>query len=595
MNRIVLLHVVIIHTFFLLMFYCPSTYELIKIVVDNDKVLASCSNFSPDKSNTNQTGIHNIALTLCSARSKLESFSNFIPSSSSSTTPQNHCTTSISFGGNNAKSRYVCVSDSGGYISVWDMKKQPVKRVRHFHLISNDNLNVACSKACLDPSDTFIIGLHNNAGMALSSPSSLSSQNNYYNQHVMLDLFHLKHGTLVSSLRDDGSHGGSSNCLHCSNLDSSKLLVGARDGSLLLWDLSSSSSTKKSGVNYIPPMTTLEKRHDDCVTDLEFSPMNKVLAASCSLDGTIVFHDVHSQKKIQTLQPTLSTGANLGGTVGNRIGLTSLAFHSNGYTWAVGTNNGYVMNYDLRQISSGPLSTINVGDLGEVMMTTADNRSRIKKRISYPINRLQFSPVQPSSKTPKSIKKKTMVSPVANNVATSIQTKQQSIHVKEHVETLQSSSSKKEMRKDVQQLISPELSSPTVPKELFQMNDANYEDTKNDTAIVKTNKLEKISESSKDNDSSIIEKSPILKQGGQIQQQTQSVTSQKNSTSKTESINGRSPSDTNGIIQSFDQMYERLKNREPIYSSPQSPQTESNDTMNKTNDESSQIFMITKV
>ena len=162
-------------------------------------MLASCSNFSrdgnsskSDSTNTSDTSIHNIALTLYTSKTRLESFSNFISSSSSSITTstlQDYSTTSISFGGSNAKSRYVCVSDSGGYISVWDMKKQPVKRVRHFRLSSyntrNGNLNLSCSKACIDPTNTFVIGLHNGLGM---SSSSLSMNNN--NQHVTLDLFH---------------------------------------------------------------------------------------------------------------------------------------------------------------------------------------------------------------------------------------------------------------------------------------------------------------------------------------------------------------------------------------------------------------------
>ena len=120
--------------------------------------------------------------------------------------------------------------------------------------------------------DTFVIGLHNVLGIPASS---LSRNNN--NQYVTLDLFHFKENcNLVSSLQYDGTHGGSLNCFHCFNLDSSKLLVGARDGSLLLWDLSSSSSSSlnqksvdiMTKYDYVSALTTLEKSHDDCVTDL---------------------------------------------------------------------------------------------------------------------------------------------------------------------------------------------------------------------------------------------------------------------------------------------------------------------------------------
>ena len=77
-----------------------------------------------------------------------------------------------------------------------------------------------------------MIGLH---GAQPSLIESSSSMNN--NQYVTLDVFHLKNGGIVSSLQDNGIHGGSSNSFHCSNLDSNQLLVGTRDGSLLLWDL----------------------------------------------------------------------------------------------------------------------------------------------------------------------------------------------------------------------------------------------------------------------------------------------------------------------------------------------------------------------
>ena len=136
-------------------------------------------------------------------------------------------------------------------------------------------------------------------------------------------------------------------------------------------------------------------------------------------------------------------------------------------------------------LCSDPLSTINIGDLVGVTMTTADNCNMISKQISCPVNRLPCSPVQSSFKTPKTTKKESMVSAVAATTSSSIQTKQQTIHVKEEVETVQFSSSKKEMRKDMHQLnSSPELSSPTVPKELFLTSGAYYEDKKRETTMI---------------------------------------------------------------------------------------------------------------
>ena len=363
--------------------------------------MATCSNHSSNDSSLDPP--HNVALTVYSTKTQteLESFSTNINNTKNpSTYPQPYYrTTSLSFGGITSKSRYVCLSDDGGYISIWDMKKQPVKRARHFHLQQPKSSTTvpSCSKACIDPTDTFVIGLHDYD----------NKPQNTQTQHVTLDIFHLKKGSIIATLQDDGTHAGSSNCFHCSNIATNQLLVGTKDGSILLWDLSSSSissSTAKytsTASSYISPIVCLDKRHDGIVTNVEFSPMNKVLAASCSLDGTVVFHDVLSQKKIQTLRPSINRDDNSG------VSLTSLAFHSNGYTWAIGTNNGYVMNYDLRQISSGPLSMMNVGQ--EVPSNTL-----------YPVNKLAFSPSPSTSKTPKTIHKPKTTSTTLSDIKSKV-------------------------------------------------------------------------------------------------------------------------------------------------------------------------------
>ena len=319
--------------------------------------------------------------------------------------------TSISFGGKSAKSRYLCVSDEGGAASVWDMKK--ISRVRCFKMkgatststststttststststSTAQHLRPSCAKSCMDPSDTHVVALHGDTHVH-GDYSSLSSFNK--TKSIALELFHLKTGTRVAMLKaQDFAHGGGADCFEFSCVDDNQLLVGARDGSLLLWDIAATS-------NGGGPFSVLEQRHTAAVMDVAFSPMNRVLAASCSLDGSVGFHDVQSKKTIQTIRPwdhpVSVSGQNInksgggGGGGGGGRDLTSIAFHHDGFTWAVGTEQGLVFTYDLRQTGAGPLCTMDVsGD--------ADNNSmfNMNKNRYDPIKRLQFIQSRP--------------------------------------------------------------------------------------------------------------------------------------------------------------------------------------------------------
>uniref|UniRef100_A0A7S3QHZ8 Uncharacterized protein n=1 Tax=Chaetoceros debilis TaxID=122233 RepID=A0A7S3QHZ8_9STRA len=380
----------------------------------NGQVIASCSDSIAEH------GLPNVVLTHYSTQTKLESLSNFhtsktaaasaaassISNSSVSTsvtdTPP---ATSITFGGKNAKSRYLCVSDKGGAASVWDMKK--ISRVRCFRMkasssssasshsnnpaaaaaaaaSTSDYSRPACVKSCMDPTDTHVVALH---GDSILQPTRC----------VALELFHLKTGSRVATLRTkDGMYGGGADTFCFSHSNHDRLCVGSRDGSLLLWDISkvNSGSGKISSSNGGggQPMTVLERRHRGPVTDVAFSPVNgKELLASCSMDGTVAFHDLDSKQTIQTIRPHLHLR---GFPRKTGKGLTSFAFHHDGYTWACGTEEGLVFTYDLRQSTEGPLCTLDVNSAA-----------------MDPVNCIQFmqttasSSVVASSKTPKSTKK----------------------------------------------------------------------------------------------------------------------------------------------------------------------------------------------
>jgi len=262
--------------------------------------------------------------------------------------------TSISFGGQAARSRYLCISDAGGAVSVWDMKKN--LRSRCFRLSSSHKpaaTDQQCSQACMDPTDKIVAALS----------GGVSS-------NVRLDLFSLREKkatmTPVVTLKDDsdGSNYGGADCFQFSSLITNRIIVGARDGSLLLWDILSASS---------PSLTTLEKRHTEQVSDLSFSPVNQDLAVSCSMDKTIAFHDINSNKTFQVIRPSV---------LSRELSLTSLAFNSDGIRLAVGTEHGLVYIYDLRQVGDGPLYTMDVGPEGTA---------------SYSVTRLQFASLVVSS------------------------------------------------------------------------------------------------------------------------------------------------------------------------------------------------------
>jgi len=351
-------------------------------------VIVSCSN-SLNKNS------HNVVLTHYNTKSKLESFSNFQsnPGVAGVTAVDAAAATSISFGGKAAKSRYLCVSDTSGAASVWDMKK--ISRVRCFKMkhVSNTttdtntttNTNArnmgrpSCIKSCMDPSDTHVVALH---GTSPSCPMN----------NIAVELFHLKSGSRVALLNTRPNlYGGGADCFEFSDVSDGTLLVGARDGSLLLWDCSISGIKSGTG-NGIgnAPVKVLEQRHSAAITDVAFSPMNKVLAASCSMDGTVGFHDIHSQQTIQTVTPWDGHTGNSSG----RGGLTSFAFHHDGYTWAVGTETGTVFTYDLRQTGQGPLCTMD--------LTSSESSS---SSIRYPVKTLQFVQMKSATASTPAVKK----------------------------------------------------------------------------------------------------------------------------------------------------------------------------------------------
>mmetsp|Transcript_22832 Transcript_22832/g.47430 ORF Transcript_22832/g.47430 Transcript_22832/m.47430 type:complete len:687 (-) Transcript_22832:1291-3351(-) len=314
----------------------------------NDQVLATCSSSS---------SVHdeapNVALTHAASGATLETFSNFLPNSNAPPA----AATSLGFGG---KSRYLVVGDASGCASVWDLKK--TARVRTFRLpqppggsgggsagsVSSRRMAIplhvqGCTAARIDPTDTFVAAASG------------------WETDGAVRLYKLREGKLAATLRDidtdsnewDGHGGVSVGAIDFSPLDSSRVAVGTRDGTLLLWDMqaatSSAAKASPSRRKAVPPTLRLTRRHDDAVTGIAFSPVNKVLLSSCSADGSVSFHDVNMLRTIQSFRPGSELGQRSVRSTSMSSGMMSVSFASDGVTCAAGSINGHVYLYDLRK------------------------------------------------------------------------------------------------------------------------------------------------------------------------------------------------------------------------------------------------------
>ena len=315
----------------------------------NDQVLATCSS-----SSSIHDEVPNVALTHAASGATLETFSNFLPSSNAAPA----AATSLGFGG---KSRYLVVGDASGCASVWDLKK--TARVRTFRLPrppgggSASNVSArrmaplhvqGCTAARIDPTDTFVAAASG------------------WETDGAVRLYKLREGKLAATLRDidtdnnewEGHGGVSVGAIDFSPLDSSRVAVGTRDGTLLLWDMqaatSSAAGASPSRRKAVPPTLRLTRRHDDAVTGIAFSPVNNVLLSSCSADGSVSFHDVNMLRTIQSFRPGSELGQRSVRSSSMLSGVMSVSFASDGVTCAAGSINGHVYLYDLRK--SGPVS-----------------------------------------------------------------------------------------------------------------------------------------------------------------------------------------------------------------------------------------------
>lgn len=255
----------------------------------NAQVLASCCSSRADTENDDD----NVVLTSAASHGTLDSLRHDSNLKHPASFVAKHgaavaAATSVAFGG---KSRYLTVGDSSGAVCLWDLKKKT--RVRNYF-----HSGAASIKAAMDPTDSLVLSLTQNA----------------------LHVFRLREGTLANTLL---ASAGRYSTFSASVLEPHKVAIGARTGSVDVWNVA--SQTK---VNSLSP-------HTGEVTGMAFSPTNKLLLASASVDQSLVFSDAASSRVLQRMD--------LGSCA------SCLSFHDDGVTCAVGTDSGRVLTYDLRQ------------------------------------------------------------------------------------------------------------------------------------------------------------------------------------------------------------------------------------------------------
>jgi len=109
-----------------------------------------------------------------------------------------------------------------------------------------------------------------------------------------------------------------------SPLQDAIMATASEDGLLSLYDLNNPNNP-----------TSQFQSHKAGVRGISFSPLNKLLLSSVSLDRNIIFYDITKNKKVSGIMAPEP--------------LQSICFNADGHTVAVGAcNSGKIFIYDLR-------------------------------------------------------------------------------------------------------------------------------------------------------------------------------------------------------------------------------------------------------
>ena len=204
--------------------------------------------------------------------------------------------TSLAF---NTNSNFLGYSSLEGFLKIWDLKSSSVKLN---HKLTSNYVTSMCFN-----SDSSILTAGTFKGEILNFNIPAMSKSNAKMQ-------------LNSKIT----------CLKYSPFYSNYVASSCVDGSVKIIDTNSG--------NVINNFTGY---HQGAATGICFSPINKLFLSSVSTDNRINFYDILAKKHIKAINTTSP--------------LTSISFHTDGQTIAVGSTNGKISIYDLRYSSSPKL------------------------------------------------------------------------------------------------------------------------------------------------------------------------------------------------------------------------------------------------
>lgn len=259
----------------------------------------------------------------------------------------------------------------------------------------DEKLRVQVLSKCL-PHCKFIAASADDAHVALSDSSSAQIHlfNRTLSKWTSLELPSDLSNSRISSLQ-------------FSQFRRSMLACGMDDGTVHLFDISMIEGKKEL-------VKTFTGCHEAAVTGLAFSPFNRYLMVTVSLDKKIVLYDVDKMKSARTMV--------------TQHPLTSLAFKGDGTTLAMGTLDGKILVFDLSAKGKAPVSQIDTGSdaitqLRFIPQSTLTKRDSIVKRpvsasaassISKPTPAVEArTPLAPAS-IDQSVNYMAMFSPLGN-------------------------------------------------------------------------------------------------------------------------------------------------------------------------------------
>lgn len=207
--------------------------------------------------------------------------------------------------------RYLATGNSNGFIEIYDVKSQSLKK-KTWKVQNSKSVNCIC----YSKNDRFIaIGNSNGSISLFNTLTNTMGKPWLYNSKSSMS------PPMVTAIQYSAVN--------------SSLAAAYDDGSVILWDGSKEQ-----------PICAFQSHNAPC-TSISLSPLNFILMVSGGLDNVYTMYDTSAKKVIRQV--------NCPG------GITSLDMLKNGYSLAVGTANGQLHMYDLRQ-NDGPYQSAQAHD-----------------------------------------------------------------------------------------------------------------------------------------------------------------------------------------------------------------------------------------